>query len=88
MSTATRVSPRRNLTAKRGGSSETTGGGGLGSWSCCGGLMKGALNTSAAVANTSAVKRTAVPRHSLKHGESKYRCCFIRLNKMISTLLQ
>ena len=49
-STVASVSPRRNLTPTRGGSSAATGGGGLGSWSFCGEFTNGAHNTTTIVA--------------------------------------
>ena len=83
-STVASVSPCRNLTPTRGGSSAATGGGGLGSWSFCGGVTSGAHNTRTRVAKARPVKRAADARQRFKSDASKYFRCFITMNKSCS----
>src|SRR5262249_37295071 len=88
VSALARLSPRRNFTPTRGGSSAATGGAGLGSCSFCGGLTNGAHNTTTRVARARPAKRIADVRRRINNDAAKYLCCFITMNGTVPTLLQ
>src|SRR5262245_9684225 len=80
-STVASVSPRRNLTPIRGGSSAATGGEGLSSCSFCGGLTNGALKIRTTVATARPVRRTAEAHRRCARKESRNFRCFITMNE-------
>ena len=80
-STEARVSPGRNLTPTRGGSSEATGGGSWGLWSSCGEFRKGAHNNMTRAATATPAKRAAAARKRLKNHPLKYLRRLITMNQ-------
>jgi hypothetical protein len=77
--TEARVSPRRNLTPTRGGSSALIRGGGLGSWGSCDESKNGKHKSIMKVAKATPARRANDASKRSKRDGSKYFRCFITL---------